>query len=115
MSSPRPARSAVLSLDSALARLGATPEKFIELFAHGTLSVELYRPGDVDLQQPHERDEVYVVARGEGSFLHDGRRSRIGPGDLLFVPARVEHRFEDFTPDLTVWVLFYGPSGGEAA
>jgi hypothetical protein len=32
----------------------------------------------------------------------------------LFVPAGAEHRFEDFTDDLTVWVVFYGPEGGEA-
>ena len=32
----------------------------------------------------------------------------------LFVPAGVEHRFEDFTDDLAVWVVFYGPEGGEA-
>jgi hypothetical protein len=25
----------------------------------------------------------------------------------------VPHRFEDFSGDLTVWVLFYGPEGGE--
>jgi hypothetical protein len=29
------------------------------------------------------------------------------------VPAGVEHRFEGFTDDLVVWVVFYGPEGGE--
>ena len=38
-----------------------------------------------------------------------------GPGDLLFVPAGVEHRFEEFSDDLAVWVVFYGPDGGEQA
>ena len=38
---------------------------------------------------------------------------RVGPGDLLFVPARVPHRFDNFTDDLVVWVIFYGPEGGE--
>jgi hypothetical protein len=33
---------------------------------------------------------------------------------VLFVPASVEHRFEDFTDDLVVWVVFYGQEGGEA-
>ncbi len=40
---------------------------------------------------------------------------RFGPGDLLFVPAGVVHRFEEFTDDLVVWVVFYGPPGGEAS
>ena len=31
-------------------------------------------------------------------------------GDVL-----AEHRFEDFTEDLTVWVIFYGPKGGETS
>jgi mannose-6-phosphate isomerase-like protein (cupin superfamily) len=114
MTEARSAQSAVVSLESALARLAAAPEKFVELFAHGTLSVEIYRPGEADLQQPHDRDEVYVVVSGEGRFLHGGQRTRVRPGDLLFVPAFMEHRFVDFTPDLTVWVLFYGPEGGEA-
>ena len=35
------------------------------------------------------------------------------PGDFLFVPARAEHRFLDFTDDFTTWVLFYGAEGGE--
>lgn len=111
----RQPRSRVVALDEAVARLdAAAPEKFVELFAHGTLSVELYRPGDVDLQQPHDRDEVYVVVSGTGTFLHGGQRTPIGPGDLLFVPAFMEHRFEGFTPDFAVWVLFYGAQGGEA-
>jgi quercetin dioxygenase-like cupin family protein len=31
-----------------------------------------------------------------------------GPGDLLWVPAGVVHRFKDFTDDLAVWVVFFG-------
>lgn len=69
----------------------------------------------MDLQSPHTRDEVYVVVTGQGCFFQGGRRERFGPGDLLFAPAGAEHRFEEFSDDLVVWVLFYGPEGGEAA
>ncbi len=31
------------------------------------------------------------------------------------MPAGVVHRFEEFTDDLAVWVVFYGPEGGEVA
>jgi mannose-6-phosphate isomerase-like protein (cupin superfamily) len=82
-------------------------------FSHGTLTVKLYAPRGTDPQQPHLQDEVYVVVRGSGRFFCAGERTPFGPGDLLFVPARIEHRFEDFTDDLTVWVVFYGPQGGE--
>ena len=103
------------TLRDGLSRL-PTPEgqRFVRLFAHGTLAVEVYAPRGSDPQQPHDRDEVYVVARGTGSFFCDGHRTPFGPDDFLFVPAGVEHRFEDFSDDLAVWVLFYGSKGGEA-
>lgn len=101
--------------EAALERLpGPAGERFATVFRHGTLEVEVYAPRGRDEQTPHDRDEVYVVLRGEGTFLNDGRRHPFGVGDLLFVPAGVEHRFESFTDDLVVWVLFHGPAGGEA-
>ncbi len=86
---------------------------FNEVFAHGTLSVEIYRPENVDLQQPHSRDEGYVVVSGSGFFVNEGERVRFGPGDFLFARAGAAHRFEDFSEDFAVWVIFYGPEGGE--
>ena len=103
-----------LTVTDALARLpGPQGERYVELFQHGTLSVELYAPRGRDPQDPHTRDEVYVVVQGSGQFLNGGVRYPFGPGDLLFVPAGVVHRFENFTDDLAVWVVFYGPEGGE--
>jgi mannose-6-phosphate isomerase-like protein (cupin superfamily) len=104
-----------LTVSDSLARLpGPAGERFVELFQHGTLSVELYAPRGNDPQDPHTRDEVYVVVEGSGFFRNGDARHRFGPGDLLFVPAGVVHRFEEFTDDLAVWVVFYGPEGGEA-
>ncbi len=103
-----------LTVTQSLAKLpGPAGERFVELFQHGTLSVELYAPRGTDPQQPHTRDEVYVVVQGSGQFRNGESRHPFGPGDLLFVPAGVTHRFEDFTEDLAVWVVFYGPEGGE--
>ena len=89
-------------------------ERFVTVFRHGTLEVELYAPRGHDPQQPHTRDEVYMVVSGSGTFVHGDKRDDFGPGDFLFVPAGLDHRFEDFTDDFSVWVLFYGPEGGEA-
>jgi mannose-6-phosphate isomerase-like protein (cupin superfamily) len=100
----------------ALAALpGPGGERFRTLFRHGTLEVEIYAPLGRDPQTPHTRDEVYVVISGSGTFVSDLGREPFGPGDFLFAPAGTVHRFEDFTEDLAVWVLFYGPEGGEAA
>lgn len=103
-----------LTVASALARLpGPEGERYVELFRHGTLSVELYAPRQHDPQTPHTRDEVYAVFQGSGWFRNGRERHRFGPGDVLFVPANEAHRFEEFTDDLAVWVFFYGPEGGE--
>ena len=105
-----------LTVADGLARLpGPQGERFVELFRHGTLSVELYAPRGRDPQSPHTRDEAYAVVQGTGRFLNGDERHRFGPGDVLFVPAGVVHRFEEFTDDLVVWVFFYGPEGGEGA
>ena len=94
---------------------GPRGERFIELFRHGSLTVELYAPRGDDPQKPHTRDEIYVVISGSGRFQHGANETSFGPGDLLFVPAGDEHRFVDFSDDFATWVFFYGPEGGEAA
>jgi mannose-6-phosphate isomerase-like protein (cupin superfamily) len=103
-----------IGLEDARSRIpGPNGERFAELFRHGSLSVEIFAPRGVDTQQPHSRDEVYVVVHGTGRFTYGTHHVAFGPGDFLFVRAGVGHRFEDFTDDLVVWVLFYGPEGGE--
>ena len=92
---------------------GPGGERYAELFAHGTLVVEYYAPRGRDPQQPHARDEVYVVIAGAGWFVNGESRHRFAAGDVLFVPAGVVHRFEDFGDDFATWVFFYGPEGGE--
>ena len=81
---------------------------------HGTFEAGLYAPRGADDQTPHTRDEAYVVVKGSGRFECGSVRRAFGPGELLFVPAGETHRFESFSDDLTVWVIFYGPQGGEA-
>jgi len=88
--------------------IGCNIKWIVKVFEHGTLEVEVYKPEKVDLQQPHTRDEVYIVIAGRGFFINDGVRSAIKEGDFLFVPAGIEHRFENFTDDFSTWVLFYG-------
>lgn len=82
-------------------------------FKHGTLEAGVYTPGERDPQQPHTRDEAYIVMAGSGTFVNGEERAPFAPGDFIFVPAGRVHRFEDYTPDLAVWVIFYGPEGGE--
>lgn len=102
-----------VSVEEALARL-PTPEGklFTNIFKRGDLVVEIYAPHGTDLQQPHTRDEIYFVAHGEGLYTCGDTRQPFGAGDFLFAPAGVAHRFEDFSEDLAVWVIFFGSEGG---
>ena len=88
------------------------PSAFV--FEHGSLQVKMYRPAGQDAQKPHTRDEIYLIARGSGWFINGAERHPFQSGDMLFVPAGSEHRFEQFTDDFCTWVMFYGAEGGEA-
>ncbi len=102
-----------LTIEKAVS-LVPTPDgkRFATVFNHGGLVVEIYAPRGNDPQQPHTRDELYFVASGSGEYVCDETRQPFGPTDLLFAAAGAEHRFENFTDDLVVWVIFYGPEGG---
>ena len=104
-----------LNVNEALSRLPDGDKRFTTIFKHGTLLVEIYAPRGIDPQNPHTRDEVYFVASGSGDYLCGETRQTFGPSDLLFAAAGVTHRFENFSDDLAVWVLFYGPEGGETS
>jgi len=86
---------------------------FATVMMHGSLEVEIYAPRGHDPQTPHSRDEVYVIMRGSGYFVHGSTREPFSTGDVLFVPAGAEHRFVEFSDDFITWVFFYGPEGGE--
>jgi mannose-6-phosphate isomerase-like protein (cupin superfamily) len=70
--------------------------------------VRLYAPKGHDPQTPHDRDELYIVAAGAGRFRAEETVTPCKTGDLLFAAAQASHRFEDFSSDFAVWVIFYG-------
>ena len=88
-------------------------QRFTTVMRSGSMSVEYYKPVDRDLQQPHQQDELYIIASGEAVFSRNGERVDCKTGDVLFVPAGMDHRFEEFNEDFATWVIFYGPTGGE--
>jgi len=98
-----------LSLAAALALPLPEGRRSAEVFVDGDLEIRLYAPRGRDLQTPHDRDELYIVAAGHGDFRVDDRVERFAPGALLYVGAHQTHRFEDFSGDFAAWVVFYGP------
>ena len=81
---------------------------------HGAMWTLLYAPRGQDPQTPHTQDEIYIVQSGTGVFDKAGEKRPFGPGDVIFVEAGVEHRFEGFSDDFAAWAVFWGPEGGEA-
>ena len=91
-----------------------------EVIRHGTMSVSLFAPRGHDYQTPHAQDELYFIARGSATLVARAAggvqsRNACRPGDVLFVAAGEEHRFQDLSDDFASWVVFWGPNGGEAA
>ena len=109
-----PDRSRVIHLADARARIpGPAGEHSVSVLQCGSLNLKLSLPVAPNQQTPHSQDEIYVIMQGRGVLFHDGKRDAFESGDVMFVAAGTDHRFEDFTQDLAVWVVFYGPAGGE--
>ena len=97
-----------ITLQDALARLpGPNGERYASVLSKGTFEVEIYAPRGTDPQQPHTRDEVYIIVAGRGEFTNEGTTYPFEPHDVFFVPAGAEHRFTKFTDDLVVWAVFF--------
>lgn len=59
------------SPEDALQSLKNSNKLFAEVFRRDTLSVEVYKPDRVDLQNPHDQDELYIVIAGSGDFFYE--------------------------------------------
>jgi quercetin dioxygenase-like cupin family protein len=51
-------------------------------------------------------DELYYVIRGKARFRAAEDDRAVAAGSLIFVAAKVQHRFYDITEDLQVLVFF---------
>jgi mannose-6-phosphate isomerase-like protein (cupin superfamily) len=60
-----------------------------------------------DRQQPHDRDELYVVLDGRGTLEIEGDPVDLKAGEAAFVPAGADHQFVGYE-GLSVLVIFAG-------
>ncbi len=58
------------------------------------------------------QDEIYIAAADAREYVNDGARKPFRAGDIIFVKAGVELRFENFTEDFRTRIVFWGPEGG---
>ncbi len=108
-------KSGVWHLGDILASIptGSGDEPYVEPLRHGTMRLGFYAPKGKDPQTPHEQDELYFVQSGSGVFVHGEERTSCEPGDAVFVAAGEPHRFEGFSGDFRLWVVFWDPPGGD--
>lgn len=95
-----------LTVEEAITQLESTELPFTVMMKHGTMSIEYFAPQKADTQTPHKQDEIYVIANGHGTFYRNGERTPCKKNDVLFVPAGMVHRFENFSDDFATWVFF---------
>ena len=81
---------------------------YLEFLRKPSLSMGLYRlpSGSVDPQSPHTEDEVYCVVSGKAQIQVGEEDRSVVAGSIVFVAARVPHRFHSIEEDLTVLVFF---------
>jgi len=90
-------------------QVAAPHPEYLIAFNNGDCLIEFWAPRKDDDQLPHDRDEVYVIVSGTSSFQMDGVSKQVQQGDMIFVPAGVEHQFFDLSSDLSMWIVFFGP------
>lgn len=98
----------MISAREAIEAVKASSMPFVELMKFGQLSVEYYAPVERDLQNPHVQDELYLIARGHATLQREEQKLMVNAGDLIHIPAMMEHRFIEFSDDFAAWVIFFG-------
>lgn len=91
-------------------------EPYLEFLRRPSMSIGLYvlAAGATDGQSPHTEDEAYVVLTGRSRFSAGDESRDMAPGDTIFVPAGVRHRFHDITDEQRLIVVFAPPEGSLA-
>ena len=74
--------------------------------AAGVLVLE---PGEEDVQEPHDSDEVYFILEGDGFLRIRNKNYPVSKEKLFFVGKHIEHRFYGNSKTLKVLYFFGGP------
>ena len=96
-----------ISLDAAAKLLNRENNRFVEVMEEGGMTVEYYSPKLADEQQPHLKDELYIIASVSSGFYRNGEMIECNQGDVIFVPTHLEHRFVNFSDGFARRVIFY--------
>ena len=100
-------------LNDLLAARSASGKLYHEFLRVPTMSAGIYglAAGALDVQSPHDQDEIYYVIAGRAHFRAADEDRPIQPGETLYVAAHVPHKFHTITEDLTL-LVFFAPAEG---
>jgi mannose-6-phosphate isomerase-like protein (cupin superfamily) len=86
----------------------AAKKLYLEFLRVPSMSAGVYTlaVGSADPQKPHNEDEMYYVVRGRARMQVGLEDRAVAEGSVIFVGAKLEHRFHDITEELTVLVFF---------
>ena len=103
----------VFRLDDLEAERAANRGAYLRFLSERNMSAGLYAlsPGELDPQQPHAQDEIYVVMSGRALITVGDETTHVARGSVVYVPAGVPHRFHHITEELRVLVVFSPPEG----
>ena len=99
----------VFKLDSLINELRESGEGYFIDFLrirHLEAGIIVLAPGQDDTQTPHDSDELYYVVRGTASMELGTEVRKVGPGSIVFVPSKMNHRFFGNREELVVLYIF---------
>ena len=67
------------------------------------------KPGEKDIQDPHESDEIYYILDGNGFLDINNKHYPVKKGQIYFVAKNIPHHFYGNTKNLSV-LYFFGSS-----
>lgn len=100
----------VIDIRKLYSKMDRDNSEFLTFFdlEHLHVGILRLRPGEIDTQEPHSTDEVYVVLEGDG-FIEIGNKSYGLNKDLfIYVPAQAKHRFHGNKQEILVLYFFSG-------
>ena len=98
----------IIDIRKLLSRMDLDNTYFLDFFdlKHLQAGILRLKPGELDTQEPHSLDEIYLVLEGNG-FIEIGKKAYALKKDLfIYVPANVRHKFYGNTQEILVVYLF---------
>ncbi len=95
-----------------LAQRAQSGKRYLEFLNVATINAGVYvlPAAGEDPQPPHEEDELYYFLAGRAVLRIGTEDHPVQPGSIVYVKARVPHRFHSITEELRVLVVFSNAS-----